>query len=304
MRLFLAVALPLLATACATRGPSLAARQGLEPGTLVTGGGDPVPLATWAQAAAGARYVLIGEGHDQACDHRTQAQLVAALASSGPVVGLEMVSTERQPVLDRFASGEVTVAELGDALAWQEKWGVPFDMYRPIFEAAQVSGLPVAALNLPADQVRKVSREGVEALPPEIPALIPPPPGQEAFLRETFEAHTHGEPTEYAFERFVRVQSLWDTAMARAAQTWNERTGKPVVVLAGAGHVMHGWGIAHRLRQLDPGAAITLVVPWRGTADIDPAEADFFFYCPAEERVTPQPAPRPAARGSDSPPAP
>lgn len=276
-------ALLLLAALPACAGPAAhrAARTGLEPGTLVTADERPIPLATWA-AALDARYVLVGEGHDQACDHRVQAAIVRALASRHPVVGLEMVSTERQPVLDRFDAGEIAPADLGAALSWQEKWGVPYALYAPIFDEAHAAGLDVAALNVPADVVRDVSREGEAALPEGLPPLVPPPPEQLAFLRESYDAHAHANGSEEGFARFVRVQSLWDTAMAHEAQQWSAREGAPVVVLAGAGHVLHGWGIAHRLRRLDPGATVVSVVPWRGDAPIDPAEGDFFFYCPAD----------------------
>ncbi len=278
----------LFLTACA--GPGGTARKlepaaELEPGTLLTPAGEALGPDQLAAAVADARYVLVGEGHDSACDHRVQAAIVRALSARAPVVGLEMVSTERQDVLDRFHAGEVTVEELDGALGWEKKWGVPFALYRPIFDEAAAAQLPVAALNVPAEVVRQVSREGESALPPEVPALLPPPPEQEEMLRTAYESHAHGaQPSEEGFARFLRVQSLWDTAMAGAAKTWSRRLDRPVVVLAGAGHVSHGWGIGHRLAQLDPGAGIVEVVPWRGAEAIDPAAGDFFFYCPREER--------------------
>ena len=283
MRLFALVAL-LLAGCAGPRAAGHAApieAEGLEPGSLLTPAGEPLSLATFASATESARYILVGEAHDNACDHRVQAAVVATLAERLPVVGLEMVSTERQPILDRFAAGEIAMGELEEALDWQERWGVPFEIYRPIFEAAALSSLPVAALNLPREAVRQVSREGASALPPEVPALIPPPKEQVPMLRRAFEAHGHG--TEEDFARFVRIQSLWDTAMARNSIAFGERFGAPVVILAGNGHVQHGWGIGHRLRLLQPEAEVVEVVPWRGREPIDPGAGRFFFYCPPPE---------------------
>ncbi len=45
--------------------------------------------------------------------------------------------------------------------------------------------------------------------------------------------------------------------------------GGPVVILAGGGHVEYGWGIARRIRLLDPDARVLLVMPWRITPDVD-----------------------------------
>jgi len=275
----LALLCPLLLGACAARTlPGV--RGAIEPGAFLLADGTPITAAQLAAATEGARYVLVGESHDSGCDHAAQAAVVRALAGREPVVGLEMVSTERQEVLDRFHRGAIGVDDLDGALAWRERWGLPFDLYRPIFEAAAEARLQVVALNVPREVARQVSQQGTAALPPEVPELVPPLPEQEPMLRESFRAHGNG--SEEAFERFVRVQSLWDTAMARAAIAWSHDLGRPVVILAGAGHVTNGWGIGHRLRHLDPGAGVAEVMPWRGTAPIDPAQAALFFYCPAE----------------------
>jgi len=278
MRLSAAIAALPLVLACAGPGRFLPDERPIEPGTFLAADGAALAPDHLAARTAGARYVLVGEAHDRACDHEAQAALVRALAPRGPVVGLEMVAADHQEVLDRFSAGELPIDALPEALAWEARWGQPFSIYRPIFAAAAEAGLPVAALNLPAEVVRRVGAEGEAALPPEIPALIPPPPEQEPMLRRAFEAHGRGGAA--AWDRFVRVQSLWDTAMAVAARTWSRRLDRPVIVLAGAGHVANGWGIAHRLRHLDPGAGVVSVMPWRGEAPIDPAEADLFYYCP------------------------
>lgn len=149
---------------------------------------------------------------------------------------------------------------------------------------ARERGLPIVALNLPHEVVRRVGREGEAALPPEVPEPIPPPPEQEAMLRRAFRAHAHAEKDgEEGFARFVRVQSLWDTAMAQAALEASGAEGLPVVILAGAGHVTNGWGIAHRLARLAPDASSVAVMPWRGDRPLDSAQAPFFFYCPGSE---------------------
>jgi hypothetical protein len=88
---------------------------------------------------------------------------------------------------------------------------------------------------------------------------------------------------EAMFERFLTVQSLWDTVMAENAVRAKAREGAPVVVLAGSGHVDFAWGIARRLERLDPGSGVLLVAPWRAhPTDTQPPEgmADVYFHCP------------------------
>ncbi|MDR1045737.1 MAG: ChaN family lipoprotein [Candidatus Adiutrix sp.] len=81
--------------------------------------------------------------------------------------------------------------------------------------------------------------------------------------------------------RFLLVQSLWDTSMAEAAVRARRATGRPVLIIAGSGHVESGYGIAHRLNILDPGRKILLVLPLAhplGAAEAQSqASAEVFF---------------------------
>ncbi len=91
-------------------------------------------------------------------------------------------------------------------------------------------------------------------------------------------------PARDPFENFVTVQSLWDTQMAARALYARAVSGRPVAVVAGAGHVANGWGIARRLAVLDPSAKVVLVVPWRGGEAPDAEAAPYFFACPAAQK--------------------
>jgi uncharacterized iron-regulated protein len=311
-----------------------------EPGSFFTAKGLPSSAASLAAKAGSARYILIGEGHTSPCDHLVQAAALEALARAGirPAVGLEMIPVDKQPALNDFNAGKISVADLEKAVDWRKVWGFDYAMYAPIFTAAQKLGLPLYALNAPRELIRAAAENGLENLAPQQRALlpsriIPPPADQERMLREEFEAHqamgerakdkspgqtgeAKTEPATAAlpsseqnpgesptmtkadtpgqdqnpdnrpamgkasFERFMFVQSLWDTQMADRALAAFKTTGRPVVVLAGGGHVEFGYGIAHRLAELDPGAKIVSVLAWRGGSPPDPGQADAYFFCP------------------------
>lgn len=82
-------------------------------------------------------------------------------------------------------------------------------------------------------------------------------------------------------ERFLLIQSLWDSTMAEQAvrlhrQYTKSGNASPVVIVAGGGHVEYEYGIAHRLRTMQPGARILSVMPF---SDRKPeAEAASLFY--------------------------
>ncbi|WP_300161315.1 ChaN family lipoprotein [Solidesulfovibrio sp.] len=283
------------------------------PESLLTAAGAPLSPAAFAADFARADYILVGEEHPNPCDHLAQAAVIRRLAAAGvrPAIGLEMVPADRQDVLDAFHSGKLAVADLPHALDWGRTWGYPFALYAPIFEAAREYGLPVFALNAPEGLARKSGRLGLDGLSPAERAalpgqVVPPDPAQVEELKELFASHAAmmekaakaakdkggkpaGRPKAPApapsgrdrFAGFVAVQALWDTQMAQRAVYARALTGRPVVIVAGGGHVERGWGIAKRLAVFDPGARIVTVMPHRGGDAPDAALAGYFYACPA-----------------------
>ena len=271
-------------------------------GEVLNAKGQTVDPAGLTAALESADYVLLGETHASACDQAFEAWIIELLAKSGrgPAVGLEMVPARNQAVLEKFSRGKIRLDKLSAALDWKSNWGFDFNLYSPIFAAAKTYGLPLYGLNAPKELVRKVSLEGFSNLSDaerfELPAaLIPPKPEQEAFLREQYAAHAkmreqmhkdakpgeaQSQDPEKGLRVFFSVQSLWDTQMAWQAFKAHRQSGRSVLILAGAGHVENGWGIAYRLSAHDPQARIVLIAAWRGGEDPEPGEADYFFYCP------------------------
>ncbi|WP_027366361.1 ChaN family lipoprotein [Desulfocurvibacter africanus] len=278
----------------ASKGRQAVPPAGTEPGSLFNAKGQRITHKAFAELAAKHDYILLGESHGSRCDHISQAALIRAMAAqgSGPVVGLEMVDVTRQDILDEFADDILDAQVVEERLDWQKAWGYGFDLYEPIFLAAKEHKLPMAALNLPQTIIAQVSAEGLNSLSPEETILLPesivPPPAEQAkVLEDVFTQHSSGEDMDkleagLRHERFFLIQSLWDSKMAEQAVEARRNFARPVAIVAGAGHVEFGWGIAHRLRTYDPGAKILLVLPWRGK---EPREgADVFYYCPATHR--------------------
>lgn len=261
------------------------------PGTLFLADSTEITLKDLADQARHADYILLGESHDNPCDHDFQKGVLIALEEAGlsPVIGLEMVPWDKQDVLDAFNRGTIAAEQLEDRLEWKSFWGYSYDLYRPILEKANALGFPIAALNTPKelqDQIRADGIQGVDKVYEHLPpTIIPPPQKQLETLEETFLLHAHMMPHhDYEqgpeMQRFVTMQSLWDTQMAYLAGIWHKQAERPVVILAGSGHVDYGHGIAHRLIILEDNPRILSVVPWRGNAPFDPAMADMFFFCP------------------------
>src|SRR6478752_1362760 len=129
-----------------------------------------VDLNKAAARAATARFVLLGEKHDNADHHRLQARLLTELVKDGrhPAVVLEMLEIEQQPAVDSYlAQSGATAAGFGAALGWEKTSWPPFADYQPIFEVALKNKLPLKAGNIAQADAKALVRQGVAALPSE-----------------------------------------------------------------------------------------------------------------------------------------
>jgi uncharacterized iron-regulated protein len=212
-------------------------------------------------ALSGARFVLLGEIHDNPDHHRLQAQLLDALVKKGrrPAVVIEMIPPSLQPELDRAAQGDA--GALGKALRWEERGWPEWSMYQPIAQTALAAGLRLVAGGLDADVQKAVAKAApqqlyekavqdfglAEPLKPEI---------AEAESQEIEEGHCKLLPRA-AVPPMLRVQRALDASLANAMMAAPESDG--AVLIAGAGHVRKDWAVPLALRLKAPGAAAVSV---------------------------------------------
>ncbi len=240
-----------------------------------------------------ARVVYIGETHTRLEDHHIQERILKGLFDRHPslVVALEMFPREAQPLLDRFSKGELTEEEFLRQVNWEEIWGYPFRLYRPMVLFAREKGLPLLGLNAPREVVNKIARQGLAGLTPE----------ERRRVAETFDS-TNQEHRKYVFEEYERhvkasikdfetfyeAQLAWEETMAetlvQALKALPETTR--VVVLIGNGHIWEGRGVprnarrrlVHRYRTIIP-----LPVDY-ALRRLEPGPADYIWITP----VTPE----------------
>lgn len=279
-------------------------------GTFLSQSGRPVSDAEVAGLVSTMDFLLLGEGHTNPCDHAAQARLLEILlhADIRFSLGLEMLPVTAQPALDQFNTRTLPLADLAQATNWTDRWGYPFSLYAPIFALAEQHAIPVAGLNIPRPVLTAFRDAKGKDLPERDKALLPqhiiaPCAQQQAALREQARMHRMMRESQSADippmttthqeKNFFLVQSLWDSMLAEQALKWRKIWNLPVVVLAGAGHVEHGWGMEYRIRMLDPTARCLSILPIRDHDDLltqsDPARrcqpgATLFFFCRAHQK--------------------
>ncbi|MEO1353329.1 MAG: ChaN family lipoprotein [Cyanobacteria bacterium J06635_15] len=221
------------------------------------------------EALVAADVMYLGERHDSADDHAAQLAIITALHQENPnlAIGMEMFQRPFQPVLDRYLSGEISEADLIEQSEYETRWGFPWEHYAPILRFAQTHQIPVLALNAPAEVTRKVAREGLDSLAGEDLQYIPPITDIDTsnrdyqnYVKAAFGAHgSHGN---FNFDNFFAAQVVWDETMAMGIAEFRQtHPDTQVVVLAGQGHVVYGYGIPERVgRRLGEGITQQIVL--------------------------------------------
>ena len=205
------------------------------------------------EVLAHARFVLLGEKHDNPDHHRLQAWVITELARRGrrPAVVFEMLNQGQVPAIARHLEdnpGDAT--GLGAAVGWRRSGWPDWSLYRPIAQAALDAGLAIVAGGIARDGVRALHRDGVAAMPADrLGGLDLGPPlaaAAEAALRaQLFESHC-GYVAATDLDPMIAVQRARDAVMAAtmAAQ------GAGAVLITGAGHAGGDYGVPRYLAAL------------------------------------------------------
>ena len=237
---------------------------------------------------ARARYVLLGEKHDNPDHHALQARLLRALTAAGrrPAVAFEMLTPSQAGALARhLAARPRDAAGIGEAVRWEAAGWPAWSMYEPIVQAALDAGLPIVVANLDPERTRAVSRQGVGALDA---ALI-----QRHGLAETLAADVRasmadeirdahcGHAPDNLVDAMIVVQRARDAQMAEALLTAPGSDG--AVLIAGAGHARTDRGVPAYLRRIAPAARTASVA----FLEVDPKRPDAESYATRFDHALP-----------------
>lgn len=104
--------------------------------------------------ARAADIVIIGETHDNPDHHRLQAMVISELEPTAVV--FEMINPEQGTMITPALVADQDA--LSSALEWDTSGWPDFEMYYPLFVAAD--GAPIYGAAIPLDDARKAMRQG------------------------------------------------------------------------------------------------------------------------------------------------
>jgi uncharacterized iron-regulated protein len=212
------------------------------------------------QELSQAQVIYLGETHNNVEDHQAQLQMIQTLYQKNPkiAIAMEMFQRPYQNVLDQYLKGEITESQLIEQSQYHQRWGFPWENYAQILRFSQTNKIPVLALNTPTEITRKVAREGLESLTKSEQEYIPPwseidltSSEYREMLLKIYQQHLQGNHSNSQnFERFFQAQILWDETMADAIANFVKNNPDfQVIVLAGQGHIVYGYGIPNRVKR-------------------------------------------------------
>ncbi len=200
-----------------------------------------------------ARFVILGETHDNPDHHRLQAQFLAEMVKAGrkPAIVLEMLTRTSQNKLDEYlASDEASAEGFGPAMTWEKRGWPAWSMYQPILEVALEAKLPIYAGNLSRDKMFQLARQGAESLKEAKSwGLDKPLPEMQRELldKELMEGHCNMLP-EKSIPGMRLIQRARDASMADIMLN-AAKSADGAVLIAGAGHARGDYGVPYYLRQ-------------------------------------------------------
>ncbi len=201
--------------------------------------------------------IYVGERHMNYEDHKTQLDIIMKLHEKGRAfaIGLEMFQKPFQKDINDYLSGAISEREFLKRTQYFRRWQFDYNLYREIIEYAKAKQVPVIALNLWAEIIKKVSTDGLDSLTDiersELPdSMDMSDDSYRERLEEVFKQHRSHESKN--FDNFYQAQILWDETMAHSIHGFLQKNaGYQMIVLAGAGHLMYGSGIPKRAYRLN-----------------------------------------------------
>lgn len=278
-----------------------------------------LPAQDLGRALALARFVLLGEVHDNPDHHlwqawgiRTISKLRGARIVEGQpqidIVAMEMIRADQYEALDKFYGRDVEVPRprpaksLRRLLDWDKSGWPEFKIYEPIVAQAMYERLVIVPASPSRDLSRKVSKDWDNALSPkEISRL-----GldhefssglQDALVAEIRDSHC-GLIPKSAFKNMSRVQRFRDATMADAMLSVGPYKGS--ILIAGNGHVRRDRGVPYFLgaRGIPAKSIVSVAHVEVRAGEDDPAAyiptapdgrpaVDFVVFTPRTDRADP-----------------
>jgi uncharacterized iron-regulated protein len=242
-----------------------------------------VSLPELVKSMQSSDLILIGESHTDSSHHDMQLSLIRSLwIKKLPLaIGVEMFQSDSQPHLDAWTQGKISEQDF--IRIFSANWS-DWPLYRDIFMFAREQHIPMIAMNVPKDIVKKVAHQGFasltvaeqQGLPQGTSCDINNP--HTVFLKRIFQqvlSHMNGT----IFTHFCEAQTLRNSGMAlNILRYLKKHPGTKVVGLTGIWHAVRN-GIPDQLSRNGGSLTSTVILPQipELSSAFEAADADYLI---------------------------
>lgn len=230
--------------------------------------------------------VYVGEAHINPAHHEIQLRVLKSLYERHPgkiAVGMEMFARPYQEFLAKWVDGGLSEEAFLKKTHWYANWRYDFSLYRDLLNEIQQNRIPLYGLNIEFHIPSKIAAGGIDSLLPyqarQLPDRIDLADAEHReHVRQVYDKHADRITQRYDFENFYAAQVVWDEAMAEAVS--RHANDRLLVVFAGNGHIIYGFGIPERAR-FRTGLPYRTVMPLKEGEPVDFSVADYIWIAPA-----------------------
>jgi uncharacterized iron-regulated protein len=205
-----------------------------------------VDPATVIERAAEARFVLLGEIHDNEEHHRIQAMILDAMVRNGrkPALVMEQFDVEQQKQLNDIVQGSGTRGDKMKELSKLMRQGWNWPLYQKLVSSALQQKLPLVAANLSREAVREVARRGYDVLGAGEESRLAIDrtwtPERDRQLSQEIAAGHCGKVADHMVQAITKSQRVRDAVMADKMMMTRKTGGVGIV---GRGHARQDLGV-------------------------------------------------------------
>ena len=198
------------------------------------------------------KIVYIGEIHNNPVHHEVQLEIIKKLHGKNNkiAIGMEMFQDDFQDSIDMFLSGRISEAEFLKNTEYEKRWGFDYEFYKPIIDYARENKIPVVALSVNSEIIKRISEKGLANLNSAELGMLPEGidftnNDYREYLGEIFKDHPKSDKSD--FNKFYNIQIIWDESMASNINRFlSNNKDITLIVLAGNGHIVYSYGIPGR----------------------------------------------------------
>lgn len=247
--------------------------------------GDEITESPLMSKLSTARYVLIGEKHDNPDHHIIEDRILTRLVEKNTRVVFEMLDDSQQPLLSHLSKDD-SLETLKQKLDWPQK-GWQWDFYGPLIQRTlQADGVVVAG-NVAVKKIKQIYASDPALLNKEKRFQtmgVLSASDRKAVQQQVFESHCELMPMETLLP-MVNIQLAKDASMAYALTQGEARQS---ILVTGGFHADKTLGVPRHLQQLAPAETPVVVMLYEVEEGLetlddyleDAGGADFVWFTP------------------------